>query len=156
MLRTIQDFLDWWKSETENTLKILNNLTNESLSTRVTADGRSIGDIAWHIANTLGELAVMTGSDVKAPDETEPAPNSSQEIYDKYEQISSAITRQIQHSWTDAMLAEEIEISNIKMKRCTLIEGFILHEIHHRAQLTVLMRQAGLVVPGVYGPSKEE
>ena len=30
------------------------------------------------------------------------------------------------------------------------------HEIHHRAQMTVLMRQAGLVVPGVFGPSKEE
>jgi uncharacterized damage-inducible protein DinB len=30
------------------------------------------------------------------------------------------------------------------------------HEIHHRAQMTVLMRQAGLRVPGVYGPSREE
>jgi uncharacterized damage-inducible protein DinB len=30
------------------------------------------------------------------------------------------------------------------------------HEIHHRGQMTVLMRQAGLKVPGVYGPSREE
>jgi uncharacterized damage-inducible protein DinB len=30
------------------------------------------------------------------------------------------------------------------------------HEIHHRAQMTVLMRQAGLKVPGLYGPAKEE
>ncbi|MCK4657684.1 MAG: hypothetical protein KAT85_11650, partial [candidate division Zixibacteria bacterium] len=28
--------------------------------------------------------------------------------------------------------------------------------IHHRGQMTVLMRQAGLKVPGVYGPSMEE
>jgi uncharacterized damage-inducible protein DinB len=35
--------------------------------------------------------------------------------------------------------------------------GFIVsHQIHHRAQLTVVMRLNGLNVPGVYGPSKEE
>jgi len=31
-----------------------------------------------------------------------------------------------------------------------------LHQAHHRGQMTVLMRQAGMKVPGVYGPSKEE
>jgi uncharacterized damage-inducible protein DinB len=29
------------------------------------------------------------------------------------------------------------------------------HQTHHRGQMTVLMRQAGLVVPGIYGPAKE-
>lgn len=32
----------------------------------------------------------------------------------------------------------------------------ISHQIHHRGQMTVLMRQAGLRVPGVFGPSREE
>ena len=32
----------------------------------------------------------------------------------------------------------------------------VTHQIHHRAQLTVVMRLAGLKVPGVYGPAKEE
>jgi len=32
----------------------------------------------------------------------------------------------------------------------------ILHQAHHRGQITVLMRQAGLTVPGIYGPAKEE
>lgn len=30
------------------------------------------------------------------------------------------------------------------------------HQIHHRGQITVLMRQAGLKVPGIYGPAREE
>ncbi|MHB8840055.1 MAG: DinB family protein, partial [Gemmatimonadaceae bacterium] len=39
--------------------------------------------------------------------------------------------------------------------------GFVLtvlmnHQWHHRGQMTVLMRQAGLSVPGVCGPSREE
>ena len=29
-------------------------------------------------------------------------------------------------------------------------------EAHHRGQMTVLMRQAGLTVPGIYGPAQEE
>lgn len=32
----------------------------------------------------------------------------------------------------------------------------IQHQNHHRGQMTVLMRQAGLPVPGIYGPAKEE
>jgi uncharacterized damage-inducible protein DinB len=40
-------------------------------------------------------------------------------------------------------------------------KGFTLycmvsHQTHHRGQITVLMRQAGLKVHGVYGPAKEE
>jgi uncharacterized damage-inducible protein DinB len=32
----------------------------------------------------------------------------------------------------------------------------INHQIHHRGQMTILMRQANLIVTGVYGPAKEE
>jgi uncharacterized damage-inducible protein DinB len=35
-------------------------------------------------------------------------------------------------------------------------QGLVRHLIHHRGQLIVLMREAGLIVPGVYGPSREE
>ncbi len=36
------------------------------------------------------------------------------------------------------------------------LEVLLRHEIHHRGRMTVLMRQAGLKVPGVYGPAMEE
>lgn len=32
----------------------------------------------------------------------------------------------------------------------------VFHQIHHRGELIVLMRQAGLRVPGLYGPAKED
>jgi uncharacterized damage-inducible protein DinB len=31
-----------------------------------------------------------------------------------------------------------------------------MHQTHHRAQMMVLMKQAGLKVPGVYGPSEDD
>ena len=41
-------------------------------------------------------------------------------------------------------------------KRGRTLGALVNHQIHHRGQMTVLMRQAGLEVPGVYGPAKEE
>ena len=43
-----------------------------------------------------------------------------------------------------------------KWKRGVTLGILITHQIHHRAQMTVLMRQAGLKVPGIYGPAYEE
>ncbi|HZG18224.1 MAG TPA: DinB family protein, partial [Candidatus Bathyarchaeia archaeon] len=36
------------------------------------------------------------------------------------------------------------------------LRALLMHEVHHRGQMTVLMRQAGLTIPGIYGPAKEE
>jgi uncharacterized damage-inducible protein DinB len=36
------------------------------------------------------------------------------------------------------------------------LQILISHEIHHRGQMTVLMRQAELRVPEVYGPTRED
>ena len=36
------------------------------------------------------------------------------------------------------------------------LQVLVVHQAHHRGQMTVLMRQAGLEVPGVYGPSRQE
>ena len=40
--------------------------------------------------------------------------------------------------------------------RAEIIQDTFSHWSHHRGQMTVLMRQAGLRVPGVYGPAKED
>jgi len=42
------------------------------------------------------------------------------------------------------------------MPKAVTLDLLIKHIIHHRGQMTVLMRQAGLNVPGVYGPSRDE
>jgi uncharacterized damage-inducible protein DinB len=36
------------------------------------------------------------------------------------------------------------------------LQALISHEIHHRGQMAVPRRQAGLQVPGIYGPAREE
>jgi uncharacterized damage-inducible protein DinB len=41
-------------------------------------------------------------------------------------------------------------------KRGQTLLYLMLHNAHHRGQITVLMRQAGLPVVGIYGPAREE
>ncbi len=43
-----------------------------------------------------------------------------------------------------------------KWSRGKTLGMLVTHQIHHHGQLTVVMRLAGLKVPGVHGPAKEE
>lgn len=42
------------------------------------------------------------------------------------------------------------------MQKGALLQAANLHQVHHRGQMTVLMRQAGLHVPSIYGPSRDD
>ena len=155
MYNTIQDFLTDWKQENDSTLKVFKNLTDASLKQKVSTDGRSLGFIAWHIVITLGEMGDKTGLKVDAPSENAPTPNQSSIIVAAYEKAGASIAAEVK-KWNDGMLAEEINMYGQQWTRSATLNALIKHQIHHRAQMTVLMRQAGLKVPGVYGPSHEE
>ena len=156
MFRTIADFEKAWTDEGENTLKVLRALSDASLGQKVTADGRSLGRLAWHIVQTLGEMGRQAGLEVKAADEHTPQPAVAADIADAYAAGSAAVLKAVTSTWADADLPGEIEMYGSKWTRGMTLSALIKHEIHHRGQMTVLMRQAGLKVPGVYGPAREE
>ena len=58
--------------------------------------------------------------------------------------------------WTDASLEQEVDMYGERWQNGFTVFALIAHQTHHRGQMTVLMRQAGLRVPGVYGPAREE
>jgi uncharacterized damage-inducible protein DinB len=156
MYRTVLDFITDWTQEHESTLKIYKNLTDASLEQKVSADGRSLGRLAWHIVLTLGEMGEKAGLKVNAPFEDAPEPPSALAIVEAYEIAGTSLLREVQQKWTDLMLMEKILMYGEKWTRSATLNSIIKHQIHHRAQMTVLMRQAGLAVPGIYGPSREE
>ena len=156
MQTSIENMLKEWSEESKNSLSIMRVLTDQSLNQKVYDGGRTLGGIAWHIVLTLGEMTSTTGLTVEAPTEYTPAPNKASEIADIYEKTAASLGKEISEKWTDAMLQEDIAIYGENWKRGFLVDALFKHEIHHRAQMTILMRQAGLKVPGVYGPSKEE
>lgn len=156
MYRKIADFQADWVRESAGTLKILRALTDASLGQAVTPGGRTLGRIAWHVALTLGEMGGRAGLPVEGPPEDAPQPTSAAEIAAAYEKAARSLAAAVGREWTDAALGDKLDMYGQTWTKAETLAGLVRHEIHHRAQLTVLMRQAGLVVPGVYGPAREE
>jgi len=88
--------------------------------------------------------------------EDAPLPKSAVPIQEAYAAVSRELLAQITGKWTDATLQEERNFYGMDWKLGFALEVLVRHEVHHRGQMTVLMRQAGLKVPGVYGPAREE
>ncbi len=156
MFTSISDFLTDYESERQGTLKILAALTDESLAQSVAKDHRTIGRLAWHIVTSYPEMMGRVGLILDKVSEHDPVPLSAQAIHDAFAAVSAQLLDQIHANWNDATLQDVVDMYGEKWKNGFTLEVLIRHEIHHRAQMTVLMRQAGLKVPGVYGPAYEE
>jgi uncharacterized damage-inducible protein DinB len=156
MYRTISDFTLDWKDERAATLKVMQALTDESLHQKVTQDGRSLGFLAWHLVLTLTEMGSKMGLQITGPAEDSEQPTSISEISLTYEISSKSVGEVVRTTWSDISLDEKIDMYGEMWKRGFALASLVKHQAHHRAQMTVLMRQAGLAVPGVYGPSREE
>ena len=156
MYRQIEDFITSWNHESESTLKLFRNINNESLNKKDNENVRSMAVLAWHITITLKEMLNKAGLPVSGPDEHSHAPSTVSEIISAYGTSSKSVIEEVQKQWNDGSLTEEIEMYGQTWKKGVVLSVLIKHQAHHRGQLTILMRHAGLMVPGIYGPSKEE
>jgi len=156
MYRKIQDFQGAWDYESGATLKMFQALSDESLGQRVDPEGRTLGRIAWHITQTLPEMCGRTGLAVVGPGESDPMPSSAAEIAIRFKEAADSLAQQIAENWTDEDLDVRDDMYGEMWRRGQTLGALVNHQTHHRGQMTVLMRQAGLKVPGVYGPSREE
>jgi uncharacterized damage-inducible protein DinB len=156
MIQSIAAFVAAWSYEHEATLKIFRALTDASLAQRVTPEGRSLGELAWHIVQTLGEMPQHAGVPVEAPAEEAPVPASAGVIAEEFDDAARSVVKVVPATWNDASLGEDVSMYGQTWKKGDVLSSLILHQAHHRGQMTVLMRQAGLMVPGIYGPSREE
>jgi uncharacterized damage-inducible protein DinB len=97
-----------------------------------------------------------TGLELKSVDWRALPPGTLDEIRDAYDAVADELVAIVRSRWTDADLETTDELYGETWPRGLTLQVLMDHEIHHRGQMTVLMRQAGLAVPGVFGPSKEE
>jgi uncharacterized damage-inducible protein DinB len=156
MIRSMDDFFCLWKTESEATLKIFNALSDAALDQKVYSEGRTVYTLAWHIIKTLGQMTEHAGLKIDAPPMNGQSPHKALKICEAYERMSESLVKGLRKNWTDAMLADEVPMFGQQWERRKVLLALIMHQIHHRGQLTVLMRQAGLKVPGIYGPAREE
>ncbi len=156
MYRSISEFVGDWAYEEGLTLQVLETLTDASLSQAVLPGKRTLGDLGWHLVSSVNGMLSAGGLGVEGPSFSAPTPTSAAEIVDGYKKVSAAATAALKQEWTDAKLPEALKLFGvIDTTYGGLLQLVVRHQIHHRGQMTVLMRQAGLVPPGVYGPNEE-
>jgi uncharacterized damage-inducible protein DinB len=156
MITTIADFERLWSQEIEASQKVLKHITDTSLGFSVGADNRTIGRLAWHITTTIGEMMTRTGLTIAGPKHDEPVPASAKAIFTAFNDAAISLLEQVKSTWKDASLQEKDEMYGEQWTRSATLTALIMHQVHHRGQLTMLMRAAGLAVPGVFGPAREE
>ena len=156
MYTSVTEFVEDWARESGNSLKVERALTDASLPQKSDPEANSLGKIGWHMCVMIGLTASAAGLSVDAPPRGSEPPATAAAIADAYEKAARSLQEQASARLKDEQLAGEIQLFGRTMKLAAALQGLIRHQIHHRGQMTILMRSAGLAVPGVYGPSREE
>ncbi|AJY74096.1 DinB family protein [Paenibacillus beijingensis] len=156
MYTTIEQFAADWTNETMATQRAMDLLTDASLAQEIAPGHRVLGQLAWHLVTTVHEMLTRTGLEFASPAEDERAPQSARQIAQSYRIVSAAMLDAVRSQWTDQDLQRATNMYGEEWKNGLTLHIFISHEIHHRGQMTVLMRQAGLRVPDIYGPTRED
>lgn len=148
------------QEEGVDTLKVFAAIPDSALSQAVTPAHRDLARLAWHLVESLISLPAQIGVQVEGPSLGSSglfegqAPRTMAEITAAYEKALASLLAALE-GWTDADLQREDELYGMTWKRGYTLEALLVHQVHHRGQMTVLLRQAGLSVPEIYGPTLE-
>jgi uncharacterized damage-inducible protein DinB len=155
MYRKTADFVTDYSSERGVTRKVLESLTDGALRVCAADGHRTLGQIAYHLAASIPKIGAKLEFDFEKENEKS-VPESSSVICERYLLQSERLISQVPLKITDDGLLGLVDFYSKRLPRGSVLSTILKHEIHHRAQMTVLMRKAGLRVPSIYGPSADE
>ena len=155
----IEHFVSVWERDAKHAVRLLKALPVEQYDFRPDAGGRSMGELAWHLAEVDAYITWGIehgfGSGGKPPGIERP--RTVEALAPGFERIHADAVARV-GKLTDQDLQRHIPFFDGKpMKVEDMLWGAVLHHlIHHRGQLVLMCRLAGSVPPGIYGPTREE
>ena len=155
MYRTVDDFLGDWSRSANGIIQVMESLTDEKLGQAVAEGHSTLGWLGWHLATSPAFFADMVGLQLNVPTDNT-VPHKAADIVHAYKEISGSLVQEVKRNLTDEKMMEKVDKFGQPTPRGSILRDVIDHQTHHRGQMTVLLRQAGLHVPGVMGPTKEQ
>ncbi len=154
MYRQADDFLQEWTMAAEGTLKVFQAVTDDKLDQSIVEGHSTLGWLGWHLVGAAGYFSYLAGLKVPMIRQEDPVPTTAVEIVQAYEKVVNGIKEEAAKLSNEDLL-EVVNGFTGPIPKGALLRALIDHQTHHRGQMTVLLRQAGLPVPGVMGPTKE-
>ncbi|WEK53471.1 MAG: DinB family protein [Candidatus Cohnella colombiensis] len=155
MFRKVEDFIAEWNESATGTVNVFKSMTDDKLNQAIVEGHNTLGWLAWHLTNAPVSLGKVAGIDIPPVGNPKEVPDSAQTIVEAYETMAKALSDGAS-KLRDEALQEEVPAFGGTMVRGKILRKIVEHQTHHRGQMTVLLRQAGLSVPGVMGPTKEQ
>ena len=153
-------FLGAWERESESTLKLLRALPAAQYDFRPDAGGRSLGELAWHLAEGDAYMSYGIENGTFARDAKPPnieRPRQVEALAPGYERIHREAVARIRKLKPEDLDRTVSFFDGRGVPIRDILWGFIIsHGIHHRGQLSLMCRLAGGCAPGLYGPNREE
>jgi uncharacterized damage-inducible protein DinB len=156
----LQTFLNLWDAEAEKTVAVLRALPAGGYDFRPDPAGRSLGELAWHLAEVDGyttygiEQGTFTFG-VRPPGIERP--KSLEALAPGYERVHAEAAQRVRHLVPADLDRKLRHFTGNELSIRELLWGAVLfHLIHHRGQISILCRLAGGTVPGIFGPNREE
>ncbi len=156
MIRKLEDFYTTWGYESESTLKMFEAIPAEHFKNTGSENIRSIARLSWHITESISEMLNHAGLAVEGIADASNGINDIEKVIAEYKKSSKSLIDMLKANWSDDILDEKVNMYGDMWEKGTVLSVLIRHQSHHRGQLSILLRQEGLVIPGMYGPTKEE
>ena len=158
--KKINRFRDAWNAEAETTVRIMEGLPADQYDFRPDPNGRSIGEMAWHLSEIDACLTYGIEHERFRLEDEPPnlkRPREVSLLAPGYRRVHAEALARLE-SLTDKDLKREVTFFDGQTLtiRQVLWDQLLHHLIHHRAQLVLLCRMAGGTPPGIYGPNREE
>jgi uncharacterized damage-inducible protein DinB len=161
MTNELQEFNRHWERETVGTLALLRALPVDQYDLRPDPKGRSLGELAWHLAEVDGYVSLGVTRGEFDFSRERPAhiarPRTVAELEPAFRLVhEGAVPRIAQlgpEDWNREIRYADGELWTVGD---LLWRKLLLHSIHHRGQLMLLCRLAGGIPPGVSGHTREE
>ena len=155
----LEMFLGVWEYEAKNTERLLAALPAKQYDFRPDPKGRSLGELAWHLAEIDGYIARGVARAKIDFEEKLPGlerPRVIAELAPGYTRVHATAVAAIK-GMKPEQFDKTIPFMGKPMRGGDILWGVLLHHaIHHRGQLVLLTRLAGGTPPGLYGPTREE
>ena len=158
-MNELEMFLSAWDREAENTLKLLRALPTAQYDFRPDAGGRSLGELAWHLAEADAYMSygIETGQfSLEMKPRNIERPRMVEALTPGFERVHREAVARIRKLKPEDLDRSIPFVFGPTAIREILWNSIIAHGIHHRGQLSLMCRLAGGHVPALYGPNREE